>query len=66
MVPIGMRHHGNQVCLLFDCEVDTAFSLLYQHSDDTNLHVRGQTSKSAVYTAISVHSIMVTHMAVVS
>ena len=44
MVPIGMRHHGNCVCLLFDCEVDTAFSLLYQHSNDTNLHFRGQTS----------------------
>ena len=28
VVPTGMRHHGNQVCLVFDCEVDTAFSLL--------------------------------------
>ena len=27
----------------FYCEVDTAFSLLYQHSSDTNLHFRGQT-----------------------
>ena len=27
-VPIGRRQHGNRVCLLFDFEVDTVFSLL--------------------------------------
>ena len=28
MLPISMRHYGNQVCLLFDCDVETAVSLL--------------------------------------
>ena len=27
MVPIGMKHHGNQTCSFLHCEMDTAFSL---------------------------------------
>ena len=37
-----MRHHGNQVCLLFDCEVDSDSVCFNQQINDTNLHFFGQ------------------------
>ena len=42
MVPIDMKHHGNQVCLLFDFEVDSDSVCFNQQINDTTLHFLGQ------------------------
>ena len=42
MVPIGMTHHGNQVCLFFYCEVDTAFHVAFTSKSMTQIYTCGQ------------------------